>query len=124
MPSLASDLILARLHALHPKSIDLSLGRIERLLAALDHPERRPFGERHTARFDCCPELRRQTEHVQVVEAERHRAHGVRRQQPLQDEPATPRHKVEVPDSALDHRSCQRNRRSREMEAADPEPVA
>ena len=41
MPSLASDLILARLHALHPKSIDLSLGRIERLLAALDHPERR-----------------------------------------------------------------------------------
>ena len=41
MPSLASDLILARLHALHPKSIDLSLGRVERLLAALDHPERR-----------------------------------------------------------------------------------
>jgi dihydrofolate synthase/folylpolyglutamate synthase len=41
MPSLASDLILARLHALHPKSIDLSLGRIERLLAALAHPERR-----------------------------------------------------------------------------------
>ncbi|MFO1050505.1 MAG: folylpolyglutamate synthase/dihydrofolate synthase family protein [Geminicoccaceae bacterium] len=40
MPSLASDLILARLHALHPKSIDLSLGRVERLLAALDHPER------------------------------------------------------------------------------------
>jgi dihydrofolate synthase/folylpolyglutamate synthase len=27
--------------ALHPKRIDLSLGRIERLLAALDHPERR-----------------------------------------------------------------------------------
>ena len=27
--------------ALHPKLIDLSLGRIERLLAALDHPERR-----------------------------------------------------------------------------------
>ncbi len=41
MPSLASDLILARLHALHPKSIDLSLGRVERLLAALGHPERR-----------------------------------------------------------------------------------
>jgi dihydrofolate synthase / folylpolyglutamate synthase len=33
--------IHARLLALHPKRIDLSLGRIERLLAALDHPERR-----------------------------------------------------------------------------------
>jgi dihydrofolate synthase/folylpolyglutamate synthase len=41
MPSPASDLILARLHHLHPKSIDLSLGRVERLLAALGHPERR-----------------------------------------------------------------------------------
>ena len=37
----AVDAILARLFALHPKRIDLSLGRIERLLAALDHPERR-----------------------------------------------------------------------------------
>ena len=36
-----SDLILERLLALHPKLIDLSLGRIEGLLAALDHPERR-----------------------------------------------------------------------------------
>ncbi len=36
-----SDLILERLMALHPKVIDLSLGRIERLLAALGHPERR-----------------------------------------------------------------------------------
>ena len=35
------DAVLARLLALHPKRIDLSLGRIERLLAALDHPERR-----------------------------------------------------------------------------------
>jgi dihydrofolate synthase/folylpolyglutamate synthase len=35
------DSIVARLTALHPKRIDLSLGRIERLLAALDHPERR-----------------------------------------------------------------------------------
>jgi dihydrofolate synthase / folylpolyglutamate synthase len=35
------DAILARLLALHPKRIDLSLGRIERLLARLDHPERR-----------------------------------------------------------------------------------
>jgi dihydrofolate synthase/folylpolyglutamate synthase len=33
--------ILARLAELHPKRIDLSLGRIERLLARLDHPERR-----------------------------------------------------------------------------------
>ena len=33
--------VLARLLALHPKRIDLSLGRIERLLAALGHPERR-----------------------------------------------------------------------------------
>ena len=41
MASCASDLILARLHALHPKSIDLSLGRVERLLAALGNPERR-----------------------------------------------------------------------------------
>jgi dihydrofolate synthase / folylpolyglutamate synthase len=31
--------IAARLLALHPKRIDLSLDRIERLLAALDHPE-------------------------------------------------------------------------------------
>jgi len=35
------DAMLARLLALHPKRIDLSLGRIERLLAALGHPERR-----------------------------------------------------------------------------------
>ncbi len=33
--------IIARLTALHPRRIDLSLGRIERLLAALDHPERK-----------------------------------------------------------------------------------
>jgi dihydrofolate synthase / folylpolyglutamate synthase len=33
--------VAARLLALHPKLIDLSLGRIERLLAALGHPERR-----------------------------------------------------------------------------------
>jgi dihydrofolate synthase / folylpolyglutamate synthase len=35
------DAILARLLALHPKRIDLSLGRIQRLLAALGNPERR-----------------------------------------------------------------------------------
>lgn len=41
MTQFGSDLILARLQSLHPKSIDLSLGRLERLLARLDHPERR-----------------------------------------------------------------------------------
>jgi dihydrofolate synthase/folylpolyglutamate synthase len=39
--ALASDEILARLTALHPKVIDLSLGRIERLLGKLGNPERR-----------------------------------------------------------------------------------
>ena len=37
----SSDAVLARLMALHPKVIDLSLDRMHRLLAALDHPERR-----------------------------------------------------------------------------------
>ena len=37
----SSDALLARFLALHPKTIDLSLGRIQRLLARLDHPERR-----------------------------------------------------------------------------------
>ena len=36
-----SDLVLERLLALHPKAIDLSLGRIERLLDRLGHPEHR-----------------------------------------------------------------------------------
>ena len=35
------DSIVARLTRLHPKRIDLSLGRIERLLASLSHPERK-----------------------------------------------------------------------------------
>src|SRR3954469_10713197 len=35
------DAILARLLALHPKRIDLSLDRIWRILEALGHPERR-----------------------------------------------------------------------------------
>jgi dihydrofolate synthase/folylpolyglutamate synthase len=35
------DSIVARLTALHPKRIDLTLGRTKRLLAALDHPERK-----------------------------------------------------------------------------------
>ncbi|TPE52733.1 bifunctional folylpolyglutamate synthase/dihydrofolate synthase [Amaricoccus solimangrovi] len=36
-----SDRVLERLMTLHPKIIDLTLGRVERLLAALGHPERR-----------------------------------------------------------------------------------
>ena len=36
-----SDAVLARMMALHPKIIDLTLDRMWRLLAALDHPERR-----------------------------------------------------------------------------------
>jgi dihydrofolate synthase / folylpolyglutamate synthase len=36
-----SDAVLARMMALHPKIIDLTLDRVWRLLAALDHPERR-----------------------------------------------------------------------------------
>ena len=35
-----SDVILERMMTLHPKVIDLTLGRVERLLAALGHPER------------------------------------------------------------------------------------
>ncbi len=37
----ASDWVLARLMQLHPKKIDLSLGRIERLLAVLGNPHER-----------------------------------------------------------------------------------
>ncbi|RJF94391.1 bifunctional folylpolyglutamate synthase/dihydrofolate synthase [Oleomonas cavernae] len=37
---MTSDLVLERLTRLHPKKIDLSLGRMERLLARLGHPER------------------------------------------------------------------------------------
>jgi dihydrofolate synthase / folylpolyglutamate synthase len=40
LPSVSGSItLLERLKALHPQSIDLSLGRIERLLATLDHPE-------------------------------------------------------------------------------------
>jgi dihydrofolate synthase/folylpolyglutamate synthase len=49
MTSFGSDLILARLRGLHPKRIDLSLGRLERLLARLDHPERRMAPVVHVA---------------------------------------------------------------------------
>jgi dihydrofolate synthase/folylpolyglutamate synthase len=44
-----SELILARLHGLHPKVIDLSLERIERLLARLGNPERRLAPVAHIA---------------------------------------------------------------------------
>jgi dihydrofolate synthase/folylpolyglutamate synthase len=37
----AAETVMQRLARLHPKLIDLSLGRIERLLARLGHPERR-----------------------------------------------------------------------------------
>ncbi|WP_431283699.1 bifunctional folylpolyglutamate synthase/dihydrofolate synthase [Humitalea sp. 24SJ18S-53] len=36
-----SEVIIDRLHGLHPKLIDLSLDRLQRALAALGHPERR-----------------------------------------------------------------------------------
>src|SRR3954464_15007790 len=39
--SATSDRVLERLASLHPKKIDLSLGRIERLLAALGNPQER-----------------------------------------------------------------------------------
>src|SRR5271154_800065 len=45
----ASDVTIARLRALHPSLIDLSTGRIERLLAALGHPERRMAPVIHVA---------------------------------------------------------------------------
>ncbi len=41
MTDAGSEALLARLEALHPRSIDLSLKRMRRLLEALGHPERR-----------------------------------------------------------------------------------
>jgi dihydrofolate synthase/folylpolyglutamate synthase len=40
-PIRASDAVIQRLRANHPILIDLTTGRVERLLAALGHPERR-----------------------------------------------------------------------------------
>lgn len=40
MNDVSSDRVLDRLMSLHPKIIDLTLDRVERLLAALGHPER------------------------------------------------------------------------------------
>ncbi|HEY5597238.1 MAG TPA: bifunctional folylpolyglutamate synthase/dihydrofolate synthase, partial [Kiloniellales bacterium] len=45
----SSDAVLDRLGRLHPKIIDLSLGRIERLLARLGHPEQRLAPAVHVA---------------------------------------------------------------------------
>ena len=39
--TITSDAILARLMALHPKIIDLSLDRMQRILAALGNPQDR-----------------------------------------------------------------------------------
>lgn len=41
MTPMRSDIILERLMSLHPKMIDLTLERVERLLATLGHPEER-----------------------------------------------------------------------------------
>lgn len=41
MSAAPSDVILERMMSLHPKVIDLTLDRMHRLLAALDHPEER-----------------------------------------------------------------------------------
>jgi dihydrofolate synthase/folylpolyglutamate synthase len=48
-PGVASDRVLARLMALHPKKIDLSLGRVERLLRALGEPQDRLPASVHVA---------------------------------------------------------------------------
>jgi len=54
--------ILGRLHTLHPRLIDLSLGRLLGLLAKLDHPERRLPPVIHVAgtngKGSCCAFLR------------------------------------------------------------------
>ena len=41
MTTTGSDVLLQRMMTLHPKIIDLTLARVDRLLAALDHPERK-----------------------------------------------------------------------------------
>src|SRR4029077_19220233 len=47
--SARTDAILARLTTLHPKLIDLSLDRLQRLLARLGNPERRTAPVIHVA---------------------------------------------------------------------------
>ncbi|NIZ60329.1 bifunctional folylpolyglutamate synthase/dihydrofolate synthase [Sedimentitalea sp. CY04] len=41
MPQASSDIILTRMMALHPKLMDLTLGRVWRLLEALDNPQKK-----------------------------------------------------------------------------------
>ena len=69
----SSDAILARLTALHPRVIDLDLGRIQALLGKLGHPERRLPPVVHVAgtngKGSLCAYLRA------IAEAASHRAH-------------------------------------------------
>lgn len=62
MPTPVYDAVLERLKGLHPKVIDLALGRVQRLLAALDHPERQLPPVVHVAgtngKGSCCAHLR------------------------------------------------------------------
>ncbi|HZH46195.1 MAG TPA: bifunctional folylpolyglutamate synthase/dihydrofolate synthase, partial [Roseococcus sp.] len=57
-----AEAIVERLHGLHPKLIDLSLGRMRRVLAALGHPERALPPVVHVAgtngKGSCCAFLR------------------------------------------------------------------
>ncbi len=65
--------VIERLHALHPRMIDLSLGRLQALLGKLDHPERRLPPVIHVAgtngKGSTCAFLRA------IVEAAGRRAH-------------------------------------------------
>ena len=47
------DVILTRLPELHPKKIDLSLGRTQRLLEALGNPQHRLPPTIHVAGTNC-----------------------------------------------------------------------
>ena len=66
MAKTRSEAIIERLHGLHPKLIDLSLGRMRRALAVLDHPERRLPPVVHVAgtngKGSCCAFLRAMAE--------------------------------------------------------------
>ncbi len=68
-----AEAIVERLHALHPRLIDLSLDRLERALAALGHPERRLPPVVHVAgtngKGSTCAVLRA------IIEAAGQRAH-------------------------------------------------
>jgi dihydrofolate synthase/folylpolyglutamate synthase len=68
-----AEAIVERLHALHPKLIDLSLGRLEALLEKLGHPERALPPVLHVAgtngKGSCCAFLRA------IAEAAGQRAH-------------------------------------------------